>query len=121
MIEYCAFVKASELHHGSNIGPKILLLFYRLSMGDLANEGLQKKWFKKWKTFVEVDPKKRINVSEWKYAFNVLRSFNGLLYDRNLKEVVAYEEKIVSHVCKSIALDIKWDDLHAQGKSSICS
>jgi len=50
----------------------------------------------------KADPKKRIIVSDWKYAFNVLKSFNGLLYDKNLKEIVAYKEKIVLHASSQL-------------------
>jgi len=123
MIELNAFVKAHELNHKAKCpqgGPKILPLFYGLSIKDLEDEALQKKWFENWEKLAKDDPKKRIVVSDWKYALDVLRSFNGLEYNKQLKEIVAYEDEIVSHVCKSIVPDLKWDDSHVQGKSNIC-
>jgi len=51
---------------------------------------------------------------------DLLGPFNGVVYDRVGKEITAYIREIVSAVCKSIVPDIKWDDSHVQGKSSIC-
>lgn len=123
MIELNAFVKVHKLNHKAKDPkgkPKILPLFYGLSIRDLEDEALQKKWFESWKKMAKDDPKERIVVSDWKDALDVLRSFNGLEYNKQMKEIVAYEDKIVTHVCKSIVPDLKWDDSHVQGKSSIC-
>jgi len=122
MIELSAFVQAHKLHHeckSSTNGPKILPLFYGLLVGDLENATMQKKWFERWETLAKADPRNQIIVSDWKYALDVLRSFNGLPYDKNLKEIVAYEEKIVSYVCKTISPNIRFDDFDLQGKSNI--
>jgi hypothetical protein len=59
-------------------------------------------------------------VDEWKDALSELGSFNGEPYNRELKDIVAYENAIVSSICCSIPPDIKWDDSHIQGKSNIC-
>jgi len=123
MIELNTFIKAHGLNHGAKCldgGPKILPLFYGLSVIDLEDESTLKKWFQKWEALAKVDSNNQIVVSDWKYALNVLKSFNGVEYNKQMKEIVAYEDEIVTHVCKSIVPNMKWDDSHVQGKSSIC-
>jgi hypothetical protein len=123
MIELNAFVRAHKLSCKSRSfggGSKILPLFYGLSVSDLEDIDRRRKWLRQWETLAKEDQKKRIVVNEWKSALEILGSFNGLDYDRVLKEITAYEMKIVSVVCESIVPDIKWDDSHVQGKSRIC-
>jgi hypothetical protein len=118
MIELHAFVQAIKMK--SNTKLKILPLFYGLSICEFLDEKRQKRWFQMWKNWAKDDPKERIKVDEWKEALDLLRSYNGISYARELQEIVPYRNEIVSHICGSISPDIKWYDSHVQGKSNIC-
>ena len=89
-------------------------------MREFSDERRQERWFEEWETWAKEDPKERIKVGEWKDALELLRPFNGISYNRELQEIVAYRNDIVSHICSSVVPDIKWCDLHVQGKSRIC-
>jgi hypothetical protein len=119
MIELHAFVQA--IKKKSNTKLKSLPLFYGLSVGEFLDEKRQKRWFQEWKKWAKDDPKKQINVGEWKEALELLRSYNGISYNRELQEIVPYQNDIVSHICDLISPDIKWYDSHVQGKSNICT
>jgi len=68
------------------------------------------------KTFAKDDPiERRIKLEDWNFAVDELTKFNGLPYDRELKEIVAYENEIVSHICTLVLPDIKWHDSHVHG------
>jgi hypothetical protein len=83
------------------------------------DEKRQERWFQKWESWAKDDPKGRIKVGEWKETLNFLRSYNGILYNRELEEIGPYRNEIVSHICHSISPDIKWYNAHIQGKSNI--
>jgi hypothetical protein len=117
MIELHAFVQATK--RKSNIKLKILPLFYRLSVSEFLDEKRQRRWFQKWESWAKDDPKERIKVGEWKEALNLLKSYNGILYNQELQDILSYQNNIVSNICGSIVPDIKWNDSHIQGKSNI--
>jgi hypothetical protein len=118
MIELHAFVQATKKE--SNIKLKILPLFYGLSINEFLNEKRQERWVQMWEKWAKDDPNERIKVDEWKEALDLLRSYNGISYNRELQEIVPYQNEIVSHICGLISPDIKWHDSHVQGKSNIC-
>ena len=97
---------------------KILPLFFGLNVGEFSDSARQEEWFKKWETMAKKDH--RIKVGEWKECLKWFGAFNGLVYDRHSKEVVAYRKEIVSNICKSIPSDIKYDESHVQGRSKLC-
>jgi len=115
MIELNAFVQATKVLK-SNVNVAILPLFYELSMSDLKNEKRWQRWLKKWEIFAKDDG--RIKVEDWKIALDELTKFNGLPYNRELKPaIVAYENEIVSHICRLVLPNIKWDASHVQGNA----
>jgi hypothetical protein len=71
-----------------------------------------------WKKWAKADPKGRIKFGEWKEALELLRSYNGIVYNQELQEIVPYRDEIVSHICDLISPDMKWDDSHVKGKSN---
>ena len=97
---------------------KILPLFFGLNVDEFSDSDRQEKWFKKWETMAKDD--KRIDMDEWKESLKWFGGFNGLVYDRHSKEVVAYRKTIVSNICKAIPSDIKYDESHVQGRSKLC-
>ena len=115
MIELLAFVEATK----NNSKLSILPLFYRLSLSEVVDERNQGRWFNQWEIFSKNDAKGRIKVKEWQDALHDLTKFNGILYDREVQEIEAYENKVVSAVCKLVPPDKKWDDSHVQGKVGI--
>jgi hypothetical protein len=114
MIELNGFMQATK----KDPTLKILPLFFGLNVGEFSDGRRQKKWFKKWETMAKDD--KRIEVVEWKESIRWFGGFNGLVYDRDSNEVVAYRKEIVSSICKSIPSDIKYDESHVQGRSKLC-
>jgi hypothetical protein len=118
VVELNAFVQARRLNPNKKL--QILPLFYGLSVSEFREKERREKWYVQWESFAEDDAQGRIKVDEWKDALSELGSFNGTPYNRELKDIVAYENTIVSSICHSIQPDIKWDDSHVQGKSNIC-
>jgi len=117
MIELNAFVQATKVKK-PNKNVAILPLFYGLSVSDLKDEKRQQRWLEKWKTFAKDDQiQGRITVDDWRFAVDELLNFNGLSYDQESKEIVAYENAIVSHISKLVLPDIKWHDSHVQGNA----
>jgi len=51
------------------------------------------------------------------HAVHKLTKFNGLSYNQELKQILAYENEIVLHICKLVPPHIKWDDSHVQGNA----
>ena len=122
MIELHGFVQAIEAmkHKPSTSRQKLILpLFYKLSVKEFRDETRRKKWFKKWEILAKDDGQRRINVSAWKNALDMLGSYNGISYNEELQGIKAYEDDIVSHICDKITADVKWDDSHVQGKAQI--
>ena len=115
MIELNGFVQASK---GKDNLKKILPLFYGLNVKEFSESDKQKKWFTKWEEMAKDD--NRIEVDEWKESLKGLPAFNGLVYDRHLKEVVAYRKEIVSNICKAIPSCNRYDESHVQGRSKLC-
>lgn len=70
--------------------------------------------------FIEEDGEGQIKVNEWKDVLHELTKFNGISYNCNLKEIVAYKNEFVSHVYELVLPKRKWEDSHVQGKSRIC-
>ena len=114
MIELNGFMQATK--KDKNL--KILPLFYGLNVEEFSDSRRHKKWFKKWETMAKADA--RIKVAEWKESLKLFGAFNGLVYERHSKEVVAYRKEIVSNICKSIPSNIKYDESHVQGRSKLC-
>ena len=115
MIELNGFVQASKTKANSK---KILPLFYGLNVKEFSESERQKKWFTKWEEMAKADD--RIKVDEWKESLERLRPFNGLVYDRNSKEAVAYRKEIVSNICEAIPSSNRYDESHVQGRSKLC-
>ena len=115
MIELNGFVQAIK---GKDNVKKILPLFYGLSVDEFFDSDRQEKWFMTWETMAKADD--RIKVDEWKESLTWLGAFNGLVYDRHLKEVVAYRKEIVSNICEAIPSDNQYDESHVQGRSKLC-
>jgi hypothetical protein len=118
MVELNAFVQVRRQNSTKKL--QILPLFYGLLISEFREEERREKWYVQWESFVEDDVQGQIKMDEWKDALRELGSFNGISYNWELKEIVAYENDIVSNICHSIHPDIKWDDSHVQGKSNIC-
>jgi hypothetical protein len=118
MIELNAFAQARRQNLNKKL--QILPLFYGLSVSEFREDRRRERWYVEWESFAEDDAQGRIKVEEWKDALNKLGSFNGISYNWELKEIVAYENAIVSSICDSIQPYIKWDDSHVQGKLNIC-
>jgi hypothetical protein len=118
MVELNAFIQARKQKLNEKL--QILPLFYGLSVSEFCEERRRERWYAQWESFASDYAQGRIKVDEWKDALSELGSFNGISYNRELKEIVAYENVIVSSICHSIQPDIKWDDSHVQGKSNIC-
>ena len=114
MIELNGFMQATK----KNKNLKVLPLFFGLNVDEFLDSDRQEEWFKKWDTMAKDD--KRIEVGEWKESLRSFGAFNGLVYDRHSKEVVAYRRKVVSNICKAIPSDIKYDESHVQGRSKLC-
>ena len=115
MIELNGFVQASK---GKDNLKKILPLFYALNVEEFSDSDRQKKWFKTWERMAKAD--NRIKVDEWKESLRRLLAFNGLVYDRHRKEVVAYRKEIVSNICKGIRSNHHYKESHVQGRSNLC-
>jgi hypothetical protein len=118
MLELHAFTQAIKKKFNTKL--KILPLFYGLSLYEFLDEKRQERWFQMWETWAKVDLKDRIKVGEWMDALDMLRSYNGISYNRELQEIVIYRNDVVSHICNLILPDIKWYDSHVQGKVNIC-
>jgi hypothetical protein len=114
MIELNGFMQATK----KDPNLKILPVFFELNVEEFSDSRRRKKWFKKWETMAKADD--RIKVAEWKESLKLLGAFNGLVYERHSKEVVAYRQEIVSNICKAIPPDIKYDESHVQGRSKLC-
>ena len=115
MIELNGFVQVSK---GKENLKKILPLFYGLNVKEFSDSDRQEKWFRTWETMAKADD--RIKVDEWKESLKGLPAFNGLVYDRQSKEVVAYRTEIVSNICKAIPSGNPYDESHVQGRSKLC-
>jgi len=116
MIELNAFLKAMKAMK-SNINRGILPLYYGLSLSEVKDEKRRQRWFENWEKFARDDPQGLIKVEDWKYALDELTRFNGLSYDRESKPVLEYEKEIVSHICRLVVPDFKWEDSHFQGNA----
>ena len=114
MIELNGFMQATK----KDPSLKILPLFFGLNVEEFSDNCTQKIWFKEWETMAKADD--RIKLGEWKESMKLFGAFNGLVYDRHSKEVVAYRNEIVSNICKSIPSDIQYDETHVQGRSKLC-
>jgi hypothetical protein len=101
MIELHAFVQATK---ESNTKLKILPLFYGLSVSEFLDKKRQEVWLQMWERWAKDDPKERIKVDEWKEALDLLRSYNGISYNRELQEIVAYRNEIVSYRNEIVSL-----------------
>jgi hypothetical protein len=113
MIELNGFMQATK----KDPNLKILPLFLGLNVEEFSDNRTQKIWFEEWETMAKADD--RIKLGEWKESLKLFGAFNGLVYDRHSKEVVAYRQEIVSNICKSIPLDIQYDESHVQGRSKL--
>ena len=117
MIELHTFVQAIKQKLNTKL--KILPLFYQLSVHEFRDNRRRKKWYKQWEFFAKDDIEGRITVTQWKDALDVLGSFNGISYNRELMGIIAYQNDIVSNICSLISSDIIWEDSHVQGKLHI--
>ena len=111
MIELHTFMEASK----RNSKMRILPLFFGLSAEEFNEQSRQQEWFKVWDTMSKADT--RINVYQWKAALKLLSSWNGMVYNRGSRDVVAFRKKVVSQICSAIPADIKREDPHVRGRS----
>ena len=114
MIELNGFLQATK----KDPNLKILPLFFGLNVEEFSNDCTRKIWFEKWEMMAKDDD--RIKLGEWNESLKLFSAFNGLVYERHSKELVAYRKEIVSNICKAIPSDIKYDESHVQGRSKLC-
>lgn len=110
MLELATFVKAQKVQ----CKPKILPIFYRLSVQEFKQPERQQSYVTHWNQFLG-NSLNEGDIQQWKEALKVISSSNGLEYDKRMGEVTL-RQKIVDIVWKQVKPDLVWDDSHVQGK-----
>lgn len=115
MLELEAFVESRKDQH-SHI--KILPVYFRISRHDcICNSAKLAAWLSVWRDWSNTD--RRINVSKWTDALEVLDTPDCIEYGEAVSEV-ALREQIVARVCNLIPPEYRWVEGHVQGRSYLC-
>lgn len=112
MLELAAMVKELK-KPGSN--KTIIPVFYRISRRSWLDAENRRRWILRWTEWASKDP--RINVEEWKYALDTLKTITSLTMTNG---EVDLRSQIVHTVCTLVDSETKLDDSYVQGRSRLC-
>jgi hypothetical protein len=113
MLELVAMAKLKQ----QNPNFMIIPVFLHISHTECRDEMNRSHWLSVWREWAFSD--NRINLQEWKEAFELLGPTKGLAFNEGLGEV-KFREEIVEAICMVVPPKNRWDDSHVQGKSRVC-
>jgi hypothetical protein len=93
MIELAEFYAAQQ---AGNQRLNMLPLFYKLSVDDLRDQSIERRWMPKWREYANDD--KRIDLAKWSAAVRALRKVNGVIFHKKAMSEVAYRKDVVRSI-----------------------
>ena len=117
MLELVAMVKEREKNGDEESCPKIIPIYYFISLQQCRDPKTHSRWVKQWEAWAKCD--KRINIEEWKKVLRIFGQIKGVIKDDGMDEGKC-RDRIVNVICGLVLPEIKWDDSHVEGRLRLC-